>query len=57
MFLHVSAANFSHPQRATSLEDMYCMLHTLSDTNGKTFIHISVISYIYSSIIKIVLKL
>jgi len=39
MLLHVSAANRSNFQEATSVEDTLSVLHTLSDINGETFLH------------------
>jgi hypothetical protein len=41
--LHVSVANRSNIQGATSVEHMYSVLYRLTDINGKIFIHISVI--------------
>ena len=41
LMLHVSTANRSHLQGAASVEYMHSVLHTLSNINGKIFIHIS----------------
>jgi hypothetical protein len=35
MLLHVSAANCSHLQGATSVEDMYTVLYRLSNIDSK----------------------
>jgi hypothetical protein len=52
MLLHVSAANYSHPQVATSVGDMYSVLYRSSNISSKIFIQIIVnIKY------KVVLKL
>jgi hypothetical protein len=40
MLLHVSAAKCTHLQGATNVEDIYSMLHRLSNINGNIFIHI-----------------
>jgi hypothetical protein len=43
ILLHVSAANRSHLQAATIVEDMYSVIYRLSNTNDKLFRNISVI--------------
>jgi hypothetical protein len=39
LLLHVSAANCSHLQGATNVEDMYNVLCWLSNINGRIFMH------------------
>ena len=56
MPLYVTAANCSHPQGATSA-DMYSVLYSLSNINGKIFIHISVIKNLLNYNASEVLKL
>jgi hypothetical protein len=46
MLPHDLAANFSHPQRATDVKDMYSALYIFLDINIKIFIHVSVIPLI-----------
>jgi hypothetical protein len=39
LLLHVLAATHSHLQGATNVEDMYCVLCSLSNIHGRIFIH------------------
>ena len=55
LFLQVSAANRSHLQGTSNVEDTYSLLYMFSDISGTIFIAISFIQWIYS-IIKIVLN-
>jgi hypothetical protein len=43
MLLHILAANCSHLEGATSVEDMYSMLCKLPNLIAKIFIHVRVI--------------
>jgi hypothetical protein len=56
MLLYVLAANCSHPQEATSVEDKYSLVIKFSNISGNICVHISDIPLIYITI-KIELKL
>jgi hypothetical protein len=40
MLLRVSAVNYSRPEGATCVEDMYSMLYNLSNVSCKIFMHL-----------------